>query len=80
MLKPKSRQFTNHQTYAISQSELSFTRGEEGWGEGIVREFGTDMYTLLYIKYINNKDLLYSTGNSTQYSVITYMGKESEKG
>ena len=24
-------------------------------------------------------DLLYSTGNSTQYSVITYMGKESEK-
>ena len=26
-----------------------------------------------------NKDLLYSTGNSTQYSVITLMGKESEK-
>ena len=25
------------------------------------------------------KDLLYSTGNSTQYSVISYMGKESEK-
>ena len=24
--------------------------------------------------------LLYSTGNSTQYYVITYMGKESEKG
>ena len=22
---------------------------------------------------------MYSTGNSTQYSVITYMGKESEK-
>ena len=22
---------------------------------------------------------IYSTGNSTQYSVITYMGKESEK-
>ena len=28
---------------------------------------------------IINKDLLYSTGNSTQYSVKTYMGKESEK-
>ena len=28
---------------------------------------------------IINKDLLYSTENSTQYSVITYMGKESEK-
>ena len=26
-----------------------------------------------------NKDLLYSTGNFTQYSVITYIGKESEK-
>ena len=26
-----------------------------------------------------NKDLLYSTGNSTQYSVMTYMGKESKK-
>ena len=28
---------------------------------------------------MSNKDLLYSTGNSAQYSVITYMGKESEK-
>ena len=28
---------------------------------------------------IANKDLLVSTGNSTQYSVIMYMGKESEK-
>ena len=24
-------------------------------------------------------DLLYNTGNSTQYSVMTYMGKESKK-
>ena len=48
-------------------------------GEGIVREFGTYMYTLLYLKWITNKDLLYSTGNSPQYSVITYMRKESEK-
>ena len=36
-------------------------------------------YTLLYIKYMTNKDLLFSTGSSTQYSVIIYMGKESEK-
>ena len=28
---------------------------------------------------IVNKHLLYSTGNFTQYSVITYMGKESEE-
>ena len=51
----------------------------EGWGEGIVREFGTDMYTLLYLKWITNKDLLYSTGNYTQYLVITYSEKESKK-
>ena len=36
-------------------------------------------YTLLYIKQITNKNLLYSTGSSTQYSVMAYMGKESKK-
>ena len=39
------------------------TRGE-GQGEGIDWEFGIDMYTLLYLKWITNKNLLYSTGNS----------------
>ena len=34
-----------------------------GAGEGIVKECGTDMYTLLYLKWITNKDLLYSTWN-----------------
>ena len=33
----------------------------EGCGEGIVREFGINMYTLLYFKWITNKDLLYNT-------------------
>ena len=28
---------------------------------------------------LTNKDLSYSTGNNTQYFVITYKGKESEK-
>ena len=46
------------------------TSGER-WGEGIVREFGIDMYTLLYFKWITDKDLLYSTRNSAQYYVIT---------
>ena len=38
-----------------------------GWrqGEGINWETGVDVYTLLYIKQITNKDLLYSTGNAT---------------
>jgi len=36
-------------------------------------------YTLLYIREIINKDLLYNMKNTTQYSVLTYMGKVSEK-
>ena len=39
------------------------TRGM-GWGRGIDWELGVDMYTLLYLKQIINKDLLYNTGNS----------------
>ena len=38
-----------------------------------------DTYTLLYIKQITNKDLLCSRGNSTQCSVMVYMGKQSKK-
>ena len=33
----------------------------------IVREFGMVMYTLLYFKWITNKNLLYSTWNSAQH-------------
>ena len=50
--------------------------GGERCGEGIVREFGIDMYTLLYLKWITNKDLLYSTRNSAQY-VVDWMGGDS---
>ena len=42
---------------------------------GINWEIEIDIYTLLYIKQITNKDLLYSTGNSTQYSVMAYEEK-----
>ena len=34
------------------------------WGEGIVREFGMNMYTLLHLKWIINRVLLHSAGNS----------------
>ena len=40
-------------------------------GEGIVRESGMDMDTLLYLTWRTSKDLLDSTGNSAQYSLIT---------
>ena len=39
--------------------------------ERIAREFGMDMYTLLYLKWITIKDSLYSIGNSVQYYVTT---------
>ena len=42
-------------------------------------EIGVDIYTLLYIKKVTNKNLLNSTGNSSQYSEMAYMGKESKK-
>ena len=51
------------------------------WEEGrTVKGFGTDMYTLLYLKQITNKDLLYSSRELSWYSIIMYMGKELEKG
>ena len=50
-------------------------RGKDG--RGIVRDFGKAMDTLLYLKWITNKDLLYSTGNSTQYYVAAWVGRES---
>jgi len=46
---------------------------------GIDWEFEIHMYTLLYLKQITKKRLLYCTGNSAQHSIITYMGKSFEK-
>ena len=46
---------------------------------GINWELGINIHTLMSIEYVTKQDLLYSTGNSTQYAVITYMRKESEK-
>ena len=40
------------------------------------REFGMDMYTLLYLKWTTNKDLLYNTWNSAQCYVAAWMGGE----
>ena len=49
-------------------------------GGGVNQEFGINIYTLLYIKQITNKDLLYIVYRYyMQYFIITYDGKESEK-
>ena len=44
----------------------------------IVRKFEINLYTLLYLKWITNKVLLNSTGNSAQCYVAAWMGRESE--
>ena len=40
------------------------------------REFRIDVYTLLCLKWINNKILVYNTGNSAQCDVAAWMGGE----
>ena len=52
---------------------------EEGDGRGKDWEFGISRCKLVYIGWINNKVLLYSTGNYIQYPVINHKGKEYEK-
>ena len=44
--------------------------GRDSWGVWM------DMYTLLYVKWITNKDVLYSTWNSAQCRVAAGMGGE----
>ena len=57
------------------------TKGEVGQGGEINQESEINIYILLYIKQINNKDLLYSTGNYNYIQCLTiiYNREESEK-
>ena len=61
-----------------TENGLVVAKGEVGRG-GIDWEFGIGRYKLLYTKWINNKTLLYSTGNYIQYPVINHNGKGYEK-
>ena len=64
----------------LKDFEIKFivTKGETLWG-GMDWEDRIGIYTLLYTKSVCNQDLLYSSGKSSKYSIITYMRKESEK-
>ena len=74
-IKLKETQGLREQTYGCQWWEVGGLRVGGGWG-GIVREFGVDMYTLLYLAWISNKEFLYSTGNSAQCYVAACMGEE----
>ena len=67
--------FTKQKKTQLCKQIYGYQKGKVG---GINQEFGINVYSPLY-EIDNNKDLLYSTDNSTQYSLITYMRKESEK-
>ena len=48
---------------------------------GMNGDVGTNIYTLLYTTYTTNENLLYTTGNSTQCSVVTkWEGNPKKRG
>ena len=67
----------SYSTHAFSVSEstmyiIAVTRGKVRGG--IAGEFGTDMYTLLYLIWITNKVLLYNTWDSAPCYLAAWMG------
>ena len=57
---------TCFKTHTDLENELMVARRKDEARGGIVGEFGMDMYPLLYLKWISNKDLHCGTWNSTQ--------------
>lgn len=57
---------TDSQTQRIN---LQLPREE--WERGKVRQFGMDMYAVIYLKWIIDKDLVYSIGNFAKYYIST---------
>ena len=75
IIKTAGSLFTKHkETHRLK--EQTYGCQGEGWEEGIVRECGMDRYTLLYLKWITNKELLYCTWNSAPCHVAAWMGGE----
>ena len=51
--------------------ENNYIDTKGGKGGGMTWELGIDIHTLICTKYITNENLLFITGNSPQYSVVT---------
>ena len=58
--------------------DLWFPRCKERRG-GMDWEFGISSCKLLYIEWINNNVLMYSTGKYIQYPVINHNGKDEKE-
>ena len=65
------------QTHRHGEQTCGCQVGRGGGGKDW--EFGISRCKLLHIGWINNKVLLYSTGNYVQYLMINHNGKENEK-
>ena len=65
------------QTQGFGNHTYSYQRGNAGGR--INGEVGTGLYTPWYTKSVSNKDLLYSTGNATQFSVMACKGQQPGK-
>ena len=60
------------------RTNLRTPRGERR--NGMDWEIGTDIYTLLGVTQITNENLLHTTGNSAQSSVVNQMGSLKKEG
>ena len=67
------------ETLTDIENRLWLPRWGGVWGKQGFWEFGISRCKLLYIERVNNKALLYSTGNYIQYPVINHNEKEYEK-
>ena len=61
------------------ETHMGWVPGRKGKTSYFKLKSWINRYTLRYTKQITNKDLLYSKGNCTPYSLTTYLRKESEK-
>ena len=67
------------ETENIAQMILSGLPRVTGVGARMEWEFGVSRFKPVYTEWINNKVLLYSTGDYTHYSVINHNGKDYGK-
>ena len=64
-----------YKTDSQTEDRLVVAKGAGGGG-GMEWDFGVSRCKLLHIEWINNKVLLYSSGNYIQYPKINHNGKE----
>ena len=70
--------YLQNRTDPQTQKTNFYSYQERKLGRDKLEVWDSYIHTTIY-KWINNKHLLYSTGNYTRYLIITYNGKESEK-